>query len=441
MHLFERDVLRNGLPKMVKRFASNISGAIMPLFVFSLLAMIVALGLALDYGYALNLRTRMQNAADASALAAATEAARYLATTTGDAASVSKAIDFGKNYAQGLFVANMPNNTPADTKLNLTVTYVAGQFRASGTVKGTLSTMFMPLASIKTVPVGVKAAAGADTTPYREMTLLLDISQSMGLAATDDDMKKLFDKTFQANGEGCTFGCHVSLRGGLSNEEIAEKNGIVLRVDSLRDAVRNLFKTAANSGSGYSYRFAINTSSTAITQTVALTNNYTTLDTAAKAIDLGPTNTGGPGDSYWPMHLYNLTQTIGKSGNGSSQSNPYRYLVLVTDGVWDYPDYSCTFGHCTGVIDPNYCKGLKDNGVQVAVIYTTYLPVYKDPRSTSSGFRPEYEGLVAPFAASIPTSLKSCASPYLFFEAKNGPEIDTAFQNIFNYTKKVKLLN
>jgi hypothetical protein len=73
-------------------------------------------------------------------------------------------------------------------------------------------------------------------------------------------------------------------------------------------------------------------------------------------------------------------------------------------------------------IDPSYCTAIKNRGIQIAVLYTTYLPL------PTNAF---YNSYVDPFVSSINPTMQSCASPGLFFEVSPTQGIAQAMIALF----------
>jgi hypothetical protein len=65
---------------------------------------------------------------------------------------------------------------------------------------------------------------------------------------------------------------------------------------------------------------------------------------------------------------------------------------------------------------------LKDRGVLIAVLYTTYLPL-----PTNSW----YNTCIKPFSSQISPAMQSCASPGLFFEVSPTQGISDAMTALF----------
>lgn len=143
------------------RFGRNERAAVALMFGVSVVPFIMAAGLALDYSRALDLKTEMQSALDAGALAAAasrslTDAQRI---TLGETA-------FAANFRSRFGVKAVPRITIA----NQTV-------RASAIAA--LPTSFMKLAGLAKMDVGASVEIRIPGQKNAEIALVLDYSDSM----------------------------------------------------------------------------------------------------------------------------------------------------------------------------------------------------------------------------------------------------------------------
>ena len=77
---------------------------------------------------------------------------------------------------------------------------------------------------------------------------------------------------------------------------------------------------------------------------------------------------------------------------------------------------------CQAPFDTTWCTTVKNRGIRIAVLYTTYLPL-----PTNSW----YNTLVAPFQSQIGTDMQSCASPGLYFAITTDGDITAAMQALF----------
>src|SRR6202030_3362857 len=121
---------------------------------------------------------------------------------------------------------------------------------------------------------------------------------------------------------------------------------------------------------------------------------------------------------------------------------PQKYVFFVSDGVADESNAGClktmnnaSFGNisprCQSPINPALCTTIKNRGIKIAVLYTTYLAL-----PTNSW----YNTWIAPFNlgpygpspnSQIALNMASCASPGLFFEVSPTQGISSAMNALF----------
>ena len=77
---------------------------------------------------------------------------------------------------------------------------------------------------------------------------------------------------------------------------------------------------------------------------------------------------------------------------------------------------------CQEPIETSYCTTIKNRGIRIAVLYTTYYPL------TDNGW---YNSYIAPFQSEIATNMQACASPGLYFEVSPSDGISTAMNALF----------
>ena len=272
--------------------------------IFALLAplLIVMAGGTIDLVNASLRRSQMQQAADAAAVASVAryspgyKAANLLVAGGAVPDSVTS------QSTTGTFNANWAS--PSDTTTPVLsgtscggATIVCRQgtnVNAALTATATFTPTFLGMAgivpgfqSMKTMHLTVNAQATASTPTYVNYYVLVDASQSMGIAATASDMANLYSRVsahgMATGGEpGCVFGCHVPayvnccsgptqtvsdgpLAGtAMSNETLAhgprDSKGnlityygapITLRIDSAITAIQNTITEAQIMAGGY----------------------------------------------------------------------------------------------------------------------------------------------------------------------------------------------
>ncbi len=290
-------------------------------------------------------------------------------------------------------------------------------------------------------------SASSLTLPkYLNISVVTDISQSMGLAATTAGQNQLLAIT------GCQFGCHVYQSGQSGSlpyetQAHAANPSIQLRIDVIRQATQNMIQTAQQlatstplisfalytlqGGNNTTDQYGNSANGKPLATLASASTNYTSLYTAAGNLDLGNNDSAGIGDTDYADAMTALTSAVPTSGSGTSGS-PQQFVFLMTDGVddvWASSYGNCPSGtvgwngsHCTQAFNPSTCAALKSKGVTVGVIYTTYLSM----QGTSS-----FDTLVSPFFSSLASNLQSCASPGWFYQASDANDIQTAINALF----------
>ena len=120
-------------------------------------------------------------------------------------------------YGRALFTANTAQLSIGAVTSNLTFQPTAqGGLTATITYSANVPSIFSGIVGINSFPVSGTAQAMANPITYINYYIVVDVSQSMGLAATATDMTNLYNRVKAYNnsvgndaGLGCVFGCHV----------------------------------------------------------------------------------------------------------------------------------------------------------------------------------------------------------------------------------------
>lgn len=406
-------------------FVRNEGGAITLFLAFAFVVLAGFAGLGVDYVRTQRVSDRIQHASDAAVLAAVKYAAEQTALGREAAAIVTEAEGVG----QTLWTTNLVRLEGSHEAPSITLEQAGQAWKARMEASGSVPTTLAAVMGLPTMNYRIQAEATSEAgTPYMDFYLLLDTSQSMGLAATSAGMSQL------NAGTGCQFGCHVT--GESATYDYAKANGVPMRIDILRAATDKVIQKAQDTAvKADQFRIGLWSYDRSLAKLSDLDTNYATLKSAAGLIDLPTYNDGTQTDDA----LGQLNSVVVSSGNGRTADSPVKFLFLVTDGVQDgiytgwstpvglptnypYSPYDGIPSYRTSPITPTACDAIKAKGVTVVVLYTTFVPF--------PGFW-QYDDLVKPFGTQIAANLKSCASPGFFFEATEGPEIDAAMQRMF----------
>jgi Flp pilus assembly protein TadG len=389
------------------------------MFALTVTPILAAVALAVDVGFAVRARARLDLAANAAALTAVTTAANaYAADPT---TSFQPAQDAGsaRFQAQAGALAGVSIASAA-----VTVARTGGTIAATAAYTATFTTYFAGLFGFTTLPVDGTATMSRALSPFMDFQFLLDNSSSMAIPSTQAGITQLGQLVRQSplfaqwgQNQNCAFGCHFDA-GGNDFFGLAHRNNIQLRIDVLAQAVGNVIGTIEQSPLASQFQAGLYTFNKTVSTVLPLTSNLAAAATAASAITLPVTTQGGDADTNQPSALATMASTLPAGGDGSTPATARQFLFIITDGVEDYINSSGT--RVIKAFDPTTCTALKANGVQVLTLYTTYIPL------PTNAF---YNQNVAPFIGSVAPNLQACASrPDYAFQASDPASIDAALQ-------------
>jgi Flp pilus assembly protein TadG len=437
----------------IGRFRRDRSGNIAVIFAIAVLPLVSAVGCAIDYNRATQLRTKLQAAADAASVGSISRTSpAFIAagTMTSDGA-----IPLGVTDATNIFNANMSDATGYTlNSVTPTVVRAAGAVTSTVEFSATVPTMFLGVMGKSTMTVTGTSTSTANMPLYIDFYLLLDNSPSMSVGATPVDVATMVNATsassFGSN-QNCAFACHDVASGATDNfYALAKSLGVTMRIDVLRTATQQLMTTAAQTET-YSnqfrmaiYDFGVTADTAAISTIFPLGTSLTSAQSAAGNIDVmtvNGQNDQNDQDSDFDTLLTQMNSAISSPGSGSS-SAPQKYLFFVSDGVADESNSAClytmtnsTWGNlaprCQEPINTALCTTIKNRGIKIAVLYTTYLQLPTNPWYMS-WIDPFNQGPWGPSPNSkIAQNMQSCASPGLYFEVSPTQGISDAMNALF----------
>ena len=425
------------------RFARDTKGNVAIIFALAMMPILGVLGMSMDYTLAGRRQAQLKSIADAAALMTTSPSGMALTSTAAQASAVAMF------NAQAALVGGASISSLAITVQDTTASNGAITRVTTVPFSGSSKNNFAALLNMQTIPIGGQSTVSRSTAPNIDFYLLLDTSPSMGIAATPSGIDTMVSKT-QKQG-GCAFACHetnptsgdvAGNPGGEDNYALARHLGVALRIDLVQQATSNLIQTASSTEATNKavYRVATYTFDQSFQTVTNLTNNLAQAQSDTSNIQmlqvysngcLTASNCNNDMDTQFDQAMAN-SESIPNPGKGTNASGdtPQEVLFIVTDGVIDeqYPNYGSTdmttngrtittIGH-----EYDYCTPLKNRGVRIAVLYTTYNPL------PTNGF---YMTYVNPFQPNIPTSLQNCASPGLFFQVNTGGDISAAMHAFF----------
>lgn len=408
--------------------------------------LIAAAGLAVDFGMAVDERTALMNAADAAAVGALSEKSTSVAQAMTMPANGE--IQLGNDDARRLFLAQLPQTLRDRLKsVSVSIKRENSELTSNVSFTAAIPTAFMGVIGKESIGVSGAAKATYQTNAFIDFFMLLDNTPSMGLGATTADIAKLKASTSpelrasQNAPDGCAFACHTT---GAKTEENtlddARALGVKLRIDVVREATKTLtddvvrYRHLSNQYQMAVYSFGTSADDIGLKEIAKLTDNMTNVKKATDVLDLMSTRQ----NNYLQNQLTDFAATfasmktvVGKVGTGASATDRQKVVFLVSDGMTDANKADCSGSakgtRCMEPIDVDTCQDLKDKGIKLAVVYTTYIPLPGDSF---------WENRIKPFDPLLRPSMEACATPGYFIEASPSEDLDKAMQTLFR-----KLLN
>jgi len=429
------------LRRQARRFVGHRHGNVAIVFGVAMLPLALAVGAAVDYSVANRAKAALDAYADAAALLAVNKASLSVSAT----AAQTNAVNFFKAQAAG--IGDVKSSTVA-------ISVADGTSGRSAVVNysANVPTAFMSLANIKTMEIKGSATAASSLPSYIDFYLLLDNTPSMGVGATPADVSKMVANT----SDKCAFACHQMDVAPNDYYGLAKKLGVTTRIDVVRSATQKLMDTASSSQIVSSqFRMAIYTFGAAaqqagLTRIFSLSSSLNSAKTAANNIDLMTVpyqNYASDTDTNFAV-LSQMNSEITTPGDGATSGAPQKVLFFVSDGVADADNPSCTrtttvgqdpqtgkkYTRCQEPLNPALCTVIKNRGIKIAVLYTTYLAL---PTNAwyMTWIDPFNQGPYGPSPNSkIAQNMQSCASPGLYFEVSPTQGIAEAMTALFEKT-------
>lgn len=475
----------SGLTQLIRSFAPRLgtdtSGNVTILFGLSVIVLVGLTGLGIDYGIALADKTKLDNAADAAAVAAVATAKAYIAANPNDTNQAANAIAAGQDRALRSFAVNAGSISFAQIPVpSVNLTRSGQNFKATVSYTTTAQNHFGQIFGSPTMSVSGLAAAASGVPSYIDFYLLIDVSGSMGLPSTADgqtQLAKLNNDMYSDYQQGCQFACHFP---GYTGYNLAVSNNIQLRSGAVNSAVCSLLNRAASPSVPNQYRIGIYPFINQMATLAALSNNYSNLSTIAQCssksplaftqlLDTGstqlpiggdPTTGTGSGGTHFEVTFPQMLSKISKFGDGSSATKSKPYVFLVTDGMenfqhfftmkngkYAYPGSPSTYagysdawwdGSQPASIDPTLCQSMKSAGVTISILYIPYLYI---PYTPNGGTIASENAKVNAFNSSLAPALKSCASDGFFYTANTPADITASMNAMFNQAVQVTHLS
>jgi Flp pilus assembly protein TadG len=396
----------------LQRLVRDQDGSLTPMFALTLVPILGLVGITVDYTQSAARKAMLDTVADAASLAAVTPA--MLAST--DQTSIDTATTVFNSQAsrvKGVGPISL-SVTTSDSGLTRTVTV---------SYQTTSSALFGGYTGRSSLPLSGSSQASATVPPNIDFYLLLDNSPSMAIAATTAGINTMVNNT----PDQCAFGCHESDTAPNDYYGLARSLNVTLRMDLLTQAVQNLMGTAQSTATSNNatYRAGIYTFNIGFNTVTPLTSSLSAAQSQAANIQLYEVpyqNWSNDAITNYTNAMTQINSIMPNPGGGtrSAGDTPQEVLFIVTDGV---EDQMVNGSRVQSLMSNSYCTTIKNRGIRIAVLYTTYLPL-----PTNSW----YNSYIKPFQTQIGPTLQSCASPGLYFQVSTDQDISNALAQLFN---------
>lgn len=352
--------------RLLRRLKADERGGVLMIMGFALIPLTFAVGFGVDYARAMSLRTQLDAAADAAALAAVAPS-MILQSNTASTSAANAMFS-----AQASLLSGYRN-------LQMTPTVLDGASGSSGALgylrKATVTytaesiNIFGGILGAPTLTIKGTSTASAAQPPNVDFYLAMDNSPSMLLPATSDGVSKIIAATTTTEKPtGCAFACHAQLP---KNDNIYIKdttkrhillstgyytagspnNGVFYRWDSsanlVYDSSGNLMTssstsvsgpTRTTSGTGSSKRNIDTTVTTVSVTTYTVTNSNSGPSTVNKKVTSTSTTT-----TVSTLVSGGSSTTTTSTGTPTSTSSVYD-TGYWADGYWLTHNYGVIYG-------------------------------------------------------------------------------------------------
>lgn len=429
-------------------FCRSCSGSISVIMALFIPVLVISVGAAIDYGYMINARTKLDSYSDAAALAAVGETAVNRTVPIEEQTQKSRLIAYSQ-FDSRIIAFNNSNidvfDRTADISLQSNAIGITFCYRAR------YKPYFASVLGHDSIPLSGCARASSAPPLYASFYFLVDASGSMGIGADPADQALMSTKL------GCAFACHTlnwqstttCASGQRATTYCAKKIGAQTRFD----VVKSSLKQVVNDSSVYQqvsdqYRFSLFKFSNYLTKIKSETGSRAEIISAIDTLDPDVEGAG----TNMRRALEQIKGQMLAGGDGRSPDSRKNYLIILTDGVegnvyekktWSgkqqnyfgtwAPDPNFTvnnpgFWHGSErsqAVDASMCSSLKANKVTIATLNTQYLT----PTGTTDQRFKQIQTLLVP---KIKETMQQCAThPDFAFDAKSSSEIERASRELF----------
>jgi len=306
-------------------------GGIVLLFGLMLLVFLAIAGGAIDYAVRSRLAQDLDAAANGAVLAGISDG--RIAFLQGDVSSEDELAALVERSIAARFEAKIGGlDNVSSGSLTSRVLVDGDEIRASIDYAGSSPNSFLHLIGLSEMRVGGRSGAIINLPKYYHISLVFDISASMGIGAT------LADEEIIAAETNCAFACHIGdTADKTSSYEKSRDAGAEIRLDVARNAALTALDTVDSvSAVSDQVSFSVHTFDDIPYEVVGLGDSRATdlayvkariNDTVFMNVENGGTNI--------EHALAEIARDLPSSGSGLTADDRIHYVVILTDGVED----------------------------------------------------------------------------------------------------------
>lgn len=360
-----------------KAVSSNRQGNIGLIFAVALMAIVGSVGIAIDYGMMVKVKGAADSALDAASLAATSSVRKYLLQSRDDGPGLHAAIHSARRQGLALFRANSELGDHVEAIKPVISIRVNGR---KITVESSYTAVYRPMIlstfGYRSVTIAGRQTSTAMSTPYMEVTLLVDTSGSMAFGVDEANQQRLARTT------GCVFACHdgVPEQGYEDAFALAVANGITLRVHAINHGIKSLVEEFDRlDPEGLRIKTSVWTFDTYLNRLVSRSLDRWQV---TNSLPSTPAVVNDPGErlaaTLFNENIGTVVRDIGTGGDCSSSRRPIKLLIIATDGVQDpgrFWVHQEGIRWQVGAFDTQACDTLRDHKVKIGVVHTPFVPM------------------------------------------------------------------
>lgn len=307
--------------KKCQNYKLNVEGsfAIITAVVFPV-CLLILFG-SLDYGKFVTSKQELKASASAAALGAVNDA--QIAYVAREDIDLEKLV---KDKATAVFNTRAAAVKGTEvTDFSVTASVVNNQFSVNVKYKAKVPSFVMGITGIDYYHISETQRARVSVRSYVNFNFMFDVSGSMGVGATSEDMSIMSDTI------GCAFACHL---GNSGRYDRARSAGATMRIDVAREAARialNVLESRSEVPGHITVGMhTYDNRAIEIADDESRSNsNFTVLRGKLDDVQMnkthGGTNTAGS--------MQKIVSNIPESGSGRTADDRIQYLIVLTDGI------------------------------------------------------------------------------------------------------------